>query len=170
MEIIVLRILHIGLGVIWAGWALSLAFFVEPAVRSLGPQGGAFMQALATKTRLMTVMMYAPIVVIITGVRLLGIVSGNFNAEWLTSVHGMVLTAGSVLGILVYGHGMFTIRPNVKKLGALSRQLSESGEQPAEELLARIAQLREKIRRSGVVLAVMMLVTVVIMAVARYTY
>jgi hypothetical protein len=50
---IVLRLIHIFAGIVWAGWAFIQLGFIEPALKAAGPAGGAFMQALTGKTRLL---------------------------------------------------------------------------------------------------------------------
>ena len=44
--LIAARIVHIGLGVFWAGTIFFFVFLLEPSVRSVGPQGGLVMKAL----------------------------------------------------------------------------------------------------------------------------
>ena len=47
-ELVVLRIVHILAGVVWAGSAIFLAFILEPRLRTLGPEiQGRVMAALA---------------------------------------------------------------------------------------------------------------------------
>ena len=46
---IVLRLLHVGLGVFWAGSLLFIALFLEPSVRAALPESGKVMQQLAKR-------------------------------------------------------------------------------------------------------------------------
>jgi hypothetical protein len=49
--LILLRLIHIGSGVFWAGTAIMIAAFLEPTVRAAGPEGGRFMQQLTGQSR-----------------------------------------------------------------------------------------------------------------------
>src|SRR3954471_21083953 len=44
--LLILRLLHIGCGITWAGTVIFVAFFLDPAVKSVGPDGTRFMQQL----------------------------------------------------------------------------------------------------------------------------
>jgi hypothetical protein len=37
--LLILRLLHIGCGISWAGTVIFVAFFIDPAVKSSGPDG-----------------------------------------------------------------------------------------------------------------------------------
>ena len=60
--LIVLRLLHITLGVAWAGTIFFVVLYLEPSVRAAGPAGGAVMKGLQER-RLMVVL---PIVAFLT--------------------------------------------------------------------------------------------------------
>jgi hypothetical protein len=45
--VLILRFLHVFLGVFWAGSGLFLAFFLGPAVKAAGPDGGKVMGQLS---------------------------------------------------------------------------------------------------------------------------
>ncbi len=169
-EMIGLRLIHIVCGVLWAGWAFSLAFFVQPAVKAIGQQGSAFMQALTSRTKLVSVMTIAPLLVILTGIRLLWIASNGFDAMYLTSVHGTVVWLGSLLGILTFGHGMSYMRPRAKKIGMISASIASSGQPPTPEQQAQLQTLSAQIQSGSKLIAWMMGITVVFMAVSRYIY
>ena len=49
--LILLRLIHIGSGVFWAGTAIMMAAFLEPTVRAAGPEGGRFTQQLTGQSR-----------------------------------------------------------------------------------------------------------------------
>jgi hypothetical protein len=134
---ITLRLVHILLGVIWAGWGIALALFINPAIGIAGPAGGQFMQALAGKTNLVKVMTIAPILVIITGIWMLWVVSGGFNTSWMMSTHGMTLLIGSTLGIVAAIYGLGFVRPLAMQMGQLGAKIAASGAPPTSETACR---------------------------------
>ena len=167
---IVLRALHIALGVLWAGWTFALALFINPAVAASGPAGGQFMQALAGKTNLVKIMTAAPLIIIATGLWMLWIVSGGFESSYLTSTHGMTITAGSVLGIIAAIYGLGFVRPLAKRMGTLGAEVAASGAPPTQEQQAELGALRQKLLGAAKNVAALLAITVILMAIARYVY
>ncbi len=46
LEMVAMRLIHIGLGVFWAGAIFFIVLFLEPSVRAAGPDGARVMQGL----------------------------------------------------------------------------------------------------------------------------
>src|SRR5688572_19411498 len=103
-EMLVLRLLHIFTGVFWAGAVFYMAFFVLPAIKALGPEGGKFMQQLTRTKNMPVVLSLSGLISVLAGFRLLQLASGNFEGFWFQSNMGMALTIGSsfaLLGLLI---------------------------------------------------------------------
>jgi uncharacterized membrane protein len=166
--LIVLRLLHIVLGVLWAGWAFALALFVEPAVRAAGPVGGAFMQTIATKTRLVTTMTIAPVIIIVSGTWLLWRQSDGFSSDLVTTGYGIAMTIGGLAGYAAFILGAAMIRPASMRLGAIARAMQTAGAPPSTEVTNEIAQLQRRIRIGGRLAAAILGLCVSCMAIARY--
>ena len=64
--LVMLRLLHVGLGVFWAGTIFFIVLYLEPSVRAAGPAGGAVMQGLQER-RLMTVLPVVALLTLVTG-------------------------------------------------------------------------------------------------------
>lgn len=157
---LVLRLLHILGGVIWAGWAFSLALFVGPGVAAAGPEGGKTMQAIAAKTKLTQTMSVAPLLVVITGILLFWRVSGELSSAWLSSGPGVTLSIGALAGIAGYVLAAAVIVPSAKRMAAMGA--AAQGGPPSSDLLA----VRDKITRYGQYVAVLLAISVVTMAIA----
>jgi len=52
ISMLILRVIHILLGIFWVGTALFFVLFFEPTIRAAGPAGGAVMGRLALPPRL----------------------------------------------------------------------------------------------------------------------
>lgn len=165
--LLVLRLIHILCGVLWAGWAFSLAMFIEPAGRAAGPAGGAFMQALTGKTKLVTVMTIAPILVIVSGLWMLWIVSGGFDSAWVASLHGQATLLGSILGLAGFFYGMLMVRPLAQRMGALGAAIAAAGAPPSTEQMEQLTTLRTSLRSRGLVTALLLGGSVAFMATMR---
>lgn len=166
-ELVVLRILHICGGIVWAGWIFSMALFVNPAVQAMGQAGGGFMQALASRTKLVTVMTATSIIVILAGLRLFWIVSGNLDAAWLSSNHGIALTIGGLLGICAFVYGLIFVRPKAHRMAVLGAALAASGVSPTPEQQAEIGSIKSAMNIGGKVVAYLLAACVLLMAIAR---
>jgi len=167
-ELIVLRVLHIFTGVFWAGGVFYIAFFVFPAVNALGADGSKFMQQL-TRTRSMpTLMSVAGITNVIVGLRLMQIMSGNFQAAWFQSNHGIAITVGAITAIGALTIGLFLNRPRANRIAAIGAAIAASGGTPTPEQIQELGKLKKKLETGVKVMAWHLLVTVLLMSCARY--
>jgi hypothetical protein len=162
---LVFRVLHIAIGAFWVGGVLMLAGFIEPAVRSLGPDGGKFMQHLMRQRRLGMWLIGAGDVTVLTGLAFLG--HGIVSEVWRASAYGQALMFGSACGLVAIAIGHAVNLPASKKLVALGGAVQESGGPPTPDQAAEMARLQGRLRMGIRVGAVLLTATVVAMAAAR---
>jgi uncharacterized membrane protein len=81
----ILRVLHIISGVLWAGGALVLFFFIGPTMGATGDAGKQFAGHLMGKTRFTAFMMTVAVSTVLAGGFLYGIDSNWFQSEWMRS-------------------------------------------------------------------------------------
>jgi len=165
---ILLRLVHIGSGVFWAGAAVMIAGFIEPAVKDSGPEGGRFMQRLVRGQRLSTYMSIASLATALSGVVLYWPISGNFNMNWLISGPGLTLTIGSVAGLLAFAVGALVNGPTAKQISALGQEMQAAGGPPNPSQLATMGALQARLRTAGIVDAALLGIAVAGMAIASY--
>jgi hypothetical protein len=163
---IILRLIHILAGVLWAGWAFVSVAFIEPATRAAGPEGGKFMQVLTGKTKLLQTMLAAPLLVIFTGVLMYWQVSGGLSGLWLVSPSGLALTIGSLAGILAFILGLGISRPAAERLAALSREMQSAGGPPSSDQMAEQRVQQQRLAMGGLYGAILLAVSVIGMALA----
>ena len=164
----ILRLVHIFAGILWAGWSWALATFVLPASQAAGPEGGKFMQTLTGKTKLTQTMFVAPLLVVLTGVLMYWQVSGHLSGPWLASPPGIALTIGAAAGILAFVLGLVMISPAAQRLGTLSRQVQSSGAPPSPAQQAELRAIQQRIVNGGRYVAILLVIAVIGMSVARY--
>lgn len=157
-ELIVLRLVHILLGVFWAGTLVFLALFLEPSIRAAGPAGGQVMQQLAGR-HLLQVMPVVGLVTILSGLRLLAIMSNGFTGEWMRSRPGMAYSVGAAAALLAFGIGVLIMRPTMKRV-------MQIGPDPARQSEAQTLRLRSA--RAGRVVATLLTIAAGAMAIGRY--
>lgn len=165
--IVVLRLLHIFAGVFWAGAIFTLARFVLPAVAATGPAGQQFMRQLTMVQGLTKTMMLAGVTAVLAGLWLMGIDSAWFQPSWMGSSMGIVFSIGGLSGI---GAAVVGVRSGMKaaRLGGLFKELDAAKGAPRPELVAEIQEIGAKLASGVRAVAVMLVITVICMAVARY--
>jgi len=165
---VVLRFLHVVLGVYWAGALLFTALYLEPSARDAGPAGGQVMGRLVARGH-MTVLPVVALITILTGVELMRRVSGGFDPAWMGSRLGVALSLGGLTAIVGFVIGVAIMRPTMLRVMALSEAAMQTPEGPArDQQLAVVQSLRRRGTLALRVVAVLLFVTVTTMAVARH--
>ncbi len=152
----VLRLLHIVGGLIWVGAALMMSFFIEPAAAKAGADGSRFLRALYRSGKWTWFIPAAALVTTLAGLLLYELLS--YSAA-LRSWPGLVITTGSIFGMLAFLHGLFA----PWRLGI--RYARAAGKAVDEE---KLTELEAKLRRNGRVSMCLALVSLLLMASARY--
>ncbi len=166
--VITLRLLHIVLGVFWAGALIFVALFLVPSVQDVGPDGAKVMAALQRR-RFMDVMPIVAGLTILSGLWLYWRLSGGPHRAWVTSPLGLALGVGGLLAVIAFVVGVGVMRPAVMRAGPLAQaaaQMPEGSDRSAQ--LAVVQQLRRRSASAGRVVAVLLALATALMAVARY--
>jgi hypothetical protein len=165
---IILRLLHIVLGALWVGFAIFVAFILMPSLTESGPAAGPVMAAIQRRG-------YVKIIAAVSGTTLLaGIwlfwrVSGGFRPDYMRSHMGIALSFGAAASIIGYAVGSIMIGPNMLRAAALGEGIGAiTSDSERTATLARIGQLRARAAVGGKVTAILLLVAIAAMAVARY--
>lgn len=156
-ELIVLRLLHVVLGVYWVGTVVFLAVFLEPSIRGAGPAGGQVMQGLAGR-HFMEVMPAVALLAILSGLRLFALDAGG-SVNFMQSRGGMAFTTGAAAALIGFAVGVFVMRPAIKRAMAI-------GPDPARQ--AEVQGLRQRAALGGRVVAALLTIAAGAMAIARY--
>jgi uncharacterized membrane protein len=163
---IVLRVLHIGGGVFWAGGMFLLAGFVEPVAAAAGPEGGRFMGRLAG--RFTPVMAAVGLLTLAAGIWLLWRDSGGFQAAFMGSGAGIAFSIGAVCGVAAAVVGIGIGARNALRLRAVGAAIQGQAAGPTPEQLGQVQSFQARLRIGARATAALLALTVVCMAVARY--
>lgn len=167
LYMVILRLLHIPAGIVWVGFSLFMMSFAMPAALSMEDRGGRFVRALYNTTPLLRVFPITALVTTVAGVLLYLRVSDNFNANWLTSGAGIVLTIGSLAGLAAFFHGIGIGRRSEAQKELLNTIAGQpDGPTPAQG--AQLAEIGQKQARATMISVVLMVIAVVGMSTARY--
>jgi len=166
-EMIALRIVHIALGVFWAGGMLFMNFVIGPALGSLGPDGLKVMRALHRRKYFQIVLTVA-LLTILAGVDLMRRDSAGFDPAWFRSRFGMGISTGMIAAIIAFLIGAFMIRPTMNRILSIADEMEAAEPAARPAIAARIASVRARFIAMGSVASLFIIIAVVAMAVARY--
>lgn len=163
-----LRVIHIVCGVFWAGTAIAVAWFLLPAQRAVGQPGSVFMQQLMFGQRLRNFLAGAMALTILSGLTMYARLAMVTHGAWASSRTGIVLGIGAVAAIIAGGIGGGVIGRLGQKMMELGKKIQASGAPPTDAQKAEMAALQGKIQNGFRTVAVLLLITIVAMASARY--
>ncbi|MEO5798575.1 MAG: hypothetical protein ABIZ70_02690 [Gemmatimonadales bacterium] len=166
--LLTMRVLHVVMGVFWAGSIFFINGLMGPSIAAAGPEGLKVMGELR-KRRYFERMLAAAAVTVLSGLVLVWIDSAGFESAWFRSHFGMGISTGMLTAIIAFGIGLFGTKPAMEELAALGAQMAQAGSEEARTaILGRIGAARGRLIRFGGIGATLLLITVLAMATARY--
>jgi uncharacterized membrane protein len=165
---VVLRAMHIVVGVFWVGTALFTAGFLIPSIRAAGPAGGEVMRQLVTRRHLPRYLEAATILTLVSGVVMYWQVSSGFQPAWLETGPGTTFGIGGLLGLAAAVVGFTVNAPAAKRMGSLAASIGSSGGPPSADQASELQRLQHRILRGAQAGAVLLLLSTLAMAVARH--
>jgi uncharacterized membrane protein len=166
--LILLRLIHVLFGVFWAGTAIFNAAFLIPTVRALGPAGGRVMQEIAEKRKLPIYFFVSGILTVLSGFGLYWYDSAGFTNGFMRSRGGMTFGFGGLIALITLLLGIFVITPAAIRASKLGASIAAGGKPPTPEHGAEMQRLQAKLGKMGSLAAVLLTLTTIAMAVARY--
>lgn len=166
--LVALRLLHIVLGVYWAGALFFFVTFVQPSIRDAGPDGMKVAQQIIRRGYLNILPVIAGLT-ILAGLTLYGLDARAMRGAWMSSGTGQAFTLGAVAALVAFTLGMLVVRRSMIRaigLGQSLAQLAEGAERQAR--MAEMDRLRARATSGAQWVAGLLLVAVAAMAVARY--
>ena len=164
---LILRVLHIGFGVFWAGSAIFFALYVMPSLKAAGPDGMKFMQALGRSGYPIAAMISA-IITIVAGFLLIWKLSGGFQSEWFGSWYARTLTSGGGLALIAFIIGFTINRPSAARINKIGQQIAAQGGTPTQEQVGEMMALRKRIFSATNYIAVLLALAILSMSIFRY--
>ncbi len=164
---VIFRLIHVVAGVFWAGAMFFSVAYLAPAAAAAGPEGGRFMQRLTTQTRFSAAMGITSGLTILSGLVMYFRVSGGLQLAWIGTGTGLTLTVGGLAALLGAGIGG-SVRATGQRLGMLGRTIESGGKLPTPDQIAQVQALQRRMAQLGQLTALLMLIAVVAMAIARY--
>jgi len=164
--ILVLRVLHVGGGIIWVGSAILYLFLLIPVAKSTESAGQKFMQTLGP--RFGGMMRIVTTVTVLSGALLFArFFGGGISFIWTTGA-GAAFAIGALAAIISYVMGAAVISKTQEKIGALGAAMASAGGPPKPEQVAEMTRLQAFIMKAYRIDFVLLAIAMTTMAVARY--
>jgi uncharacterized membrane protein len=165
--IITLRVIHIFGGMFWVGFAFFNIGFLQPTVKATGVEGQKTMQYLTRKTRLLSTVYATATLTMLSGLIMYWILSG-FRLAFIRSGHGLVLTVGSIAGIIAWIYAVVVIRGIFKQMQTIGEDVQAQSSPPTPDQAAQLQALAARLGKVGQVALVFLVISLLGMATARY--
>jgi hypothetical protein len=165
--LVLLRLLHIVSGAVWVGAVAMTAFFLMPAVMSSGPAGGQVMGKVAAR-KLPQTMMALMALTLLSGIGMMWDLASRTDGAWFSSSMGRTISLGAAFAIVGAVYGMVVNRPVANRIAQLGAAIQAGGGPPTAEQAGQMQALQGKLLTASRVVAVLLLLAVAAMAVARY--
>lgn len=166
-ELLALRVIHVIGGTFWAGSLLLMSFFLLPAMVEAGPAAGAVSAGLE-KRKLLNWLPVVALLTILSGLRLLMRASGGFGGAFLQTTQGQAYVVAAIASVIALLLGLTVSRPAMNAAGRLVAQVPDAAPEARAGLMAQAAALRLKSAQAVRVIALLVLLSAVVMSVARY--
>ena len=163
----VLRVIHIFSGMFWVGFALFNIAFLQPTVKAIGAEGQKTMQYLTQKTRLLSTVYATATLTMLSGLIMYWILAG-FRLTFIRSGYGVVLTIGSIAGVIAWIFAIVVIRGIFNKMHTIGQQIQAQGNPPTPEQATQMQALVARLGKVGQVALVFLVVALLGMSIARY--
>jgi hypothetical protein len=165
---IALRLIHVLLGVFWAGGAFFAAMFLVPSVREVGPAAGPVMRQLMEVRKFPIYAMVFGLLTVLSGLAMYWHNISISNGSFAKSTAGMAYGLGAVTAILTLVVGATIMAPTSAKMATLGKEIAAKGGPPSPEQQAMVKSLQARLGLGTRLASIFLGITVVTMAIGRY--
>ncbi|HEX4562590.1 MAG TPA: hypothetical protein VH113_12220 [Gemmatimonadales bacterium] len=167
MLMVILRFIHIVLGVLWVGSVFAMTIVVAPGMKELGLPLDPLMRTLAHKKFPQMMMAFGGLTVL-AGLALMWVLSRGNSAAFFDSPFGHTISLGGLCAILALVLGGSIQRPAMEKAGRIQADLKNNPPKGDDPRVAEVARLQARVVGVGKIVFALLLVAVTCMAIARY--
>ena len=165
---IALRIIHIVLGVFWAGGAFFAAMFLVPSVRASGPAAGPVMRELMEVRKFPIYALSFGLLTVLSGLWMYWHDNSISNGSFAKSHAGMTYGLGAIAAILTLVVGATIMGPTSNKMAKLMGEIAAQGSPPNPQQQEMIKQFQGRLALGTRLASMLLGITVVTMAIGRY--
>jgi uncharacterized membrane protein len=167
IELLVLRLLHVCGGIFWVGGGVYATLFITPALAKAGPAAGPILAEMQRR-KLFTVLPLVAVATMLSGIRLMWIVSGGFSAHYFHTRSGHTYAAAGLASILAFALALAIARPAGVRAAGLAAQLPSLADEAAARTRAELGRLQKRAALASAWAIGLLTFSAVGMSVARY--
>lgn len=167
MLMVVLRFIHIVLGVLWVGGVFALSVIILPGMQKLGLPLDGLMKTLNARKFTQIMMAFGGLTVL-AGLTMMYLLSRGNEHVFFSSPFGRTLSLGGLCAILALVIGGSVARRALAKIGKLQADLGANPPKGDDPRMAQIAALQKRMVFVSKAVIVLLLLAVTCMAIARY--
>lgn len=168
MDVLILRLIHIGAGAFWVGSVFTFFLFVQPAAMAVGPDATKFTYQLLHHRRLPIVILGAGVVTVLAGIWLLVITSNGLDPDVLFDTSRLGYTLGGVVAILTLAVGGLYVFPRTVVVEQTIGRVLAEARPPTPDEQQLLARTTRESRAAGWIVLAGLSVAVIAMATAAY--
>jgi len=168
VDVLILRLIHIGAGAFWVGAVFTTVFFLQPTALAVGPDAGRFQAHLIRRRRFALVVLSAAATTVIAGIWLLWIATDGLDPELALATSQLGFTLGGLVAIATFAFGALYVYPRTVRVAAIVAGFLAESRPPTSDEQALLGRLRGDLTRAGWVVLSGLAIAVAAMATARY--
>jgi hypothetical protein len=165
---IILRIVHIGTGIMWAGGAALFFFYLEPTMTTLGPAAEPFVNEMINRRKAPIYFAATSTFTVLAGAILYWRDSGGLQVSWITTATGLAFTIGGISALIAWLGSNLLIPRTIGEMGPITDEMKRAGGPPSPELMGRLHAVQERLRAVGLADLLLIGIAVLAMASARF--
>jgi uncharacterized membrane protein len=159
---LIVRVVHVVSASIWIGAAFFAGWFLMPAIRDTGPDGGKVMMAVQKRGWVVAV----PIIATLT------VLSGFWLYRPYMGAEGnaaMILGFGGVVALVAYVCGAGVVSPSMAKANKLAPQAAAMPDGAAKAAaMTQITALRQRALTFARIVSILVILSATLMTIAAY--
>jgi uncharacterized membrane protein len=164
IEMIILRVLHIVPGAIWVGSVVYSAFIVEPSMRKAGPEARRALAPHLAPRQL--IVLGSAAITIALGLVLVTRTPGRDFSQLFTTTWGWVIGLSLIASLIAFAIGLYGRTLRRRMIGIVRSQAGPLN----DGQLALIGRLESRTRFISRMTALLVIITVGLMASVRWVY
>ena len=168
LDILLLRLIHIGSGAFWVGSVFTFVGFVQPTAVALGPEAQKFTYGLLHDRRLPLVILGSAIVTVIAGVTLLTLTTNGLKPDLLFGESRLGFTVGGTAAIVTLGIGGLYVYPRTQTVARIIGLLLAERRAPTADEQHALGVAGRQSRVAGWIVLAGLTLAIACMATARY--
>jgi uncharacterized membrane protein len=167
MDLLLLRLIHIGAGAFWVGAVFTFFLFVQPAAVAVGPDATKFTYQLLHHKRFAVIILAAAAITVLAGIWMLVITTNGLDPDLLFDPSRLGFTVGGLAAIVTIGIGGLYVFPRTQVVERTIGRFLAEGRPPTPDEQQLLAKVSVESRRAGWIVIIGLTIAVIAMATAR---